>query len=188
MIERKATWLAVAWAAMLASCVGVFVGDGARGSHAPTRVPRRVDRDGRQHRLALEEGALDRAAESGTDRDSRQVGRPKPQRGDPADSSLGRRPLRVADRALVGIPHRHDGAAPQALLRSAEVRGRRGSQAGAATPRLAQSVPRPPQRRQDAPLAGPCQQRLPRDRPRVRRLPLVRSGRARVARSGSSTS
>ena len=65
-----------------------------------------MGRDGREHRLAVEARAAERAAAARADRDSRQVRRAESQRGHLADPPAGRRALSVEARAVVGVSHR----------------------------------------------------------------------------------
>ncbi len=152
------------------------------GAQAP--VPRRLDRQRRQHRLAEPARPHGRAAEAGARGLVRRGGRPRPELGDRAGAADGRRVLAVADRALVEVPHRRPGPGPR--LRPAGLRGRGGARAEPGVPRVVQPVPRldghrPRRARPDAPGA-----RAPRVGVRVRRQALLRPGHPRrpAARRG----
>ncbi|CAA9306441.1 MAG: COG1649 predicted glycoside hydrolase, partial [uncultured Gemmatimonadaceae bacterium] len=145
------------------------------------RVPRGVGGDGGEHRLALAPGTRHLGAAGGAAPDPEPGGGAQPERGDPAGAPRGRRPLPVADRAVVGVPHRAAGAGAGAVLRPARLRGGRGASAGARAARVVQPVPRaagrrPVSRRRDAPRPH-----APRSRQAVRRAALDGPGRARRA-------
>ena len=155
-----------------------------RPGRAQAPVPRRLDRQRRQHRLAEPAGPDGRAAEAGARGLVRRGGRPRPELGDRAGAADGRRVLAVADRALVEVPHRRPGPGPG--LRPAGIRGRGGARAEPGVPRVVQPLPRldghrPRRARPDAPGA-----RAPGVGVRLRRQALLRPGHPRrpAARRG----
>ena len=91
--------------------------------HAEAAAARRVDRERRQHRLAVPARAHRRPAEGGADPLVRRGRRAGPQRGGRAGPADRRRVLAVAVRAVVALADRHAGPGPR--LRPARVRGRR---------------------------------------------------------------
>ncbi|CAK7282282.1 hypothetical protein SGPA1_20248 [Streptomyces misionensis JCM 4497] len=140
---------------------------GRAGGHRRARRPcrrrdaGRVDGDGREPRLALPSGPRRRRPARRAGRPPRPGGAQPAEHGDPPGAADRRRPVALAVRALVAVPHRDPGPRPR--LGPAGHRRARGPRAGAPAARLVQPVPhRQPHRPGPArPLApGPDAPRL----------------------------
>jgi hypothetical protein len=148
--------------------------DGPR--HAPraaARVPRGVDRDGGEHRLAVAQraAAAQQQAElagCSTGRRRRASTRWSSTCAPPATRSTGRPSSRGA--------HAHRHAGRRSGMGPARVRGPRGAPARAGAARLVQSLPRRQHRRLAAAVADARVQHQARPRARARRVALAGSG------------
>src|SRR5690606_21368911 len=125
-------------------------GAGARRGTGAGRRRRRGDAgrlggDGGQPRLALRPGTERRTPAGGADRPPRHRRAPAAEHGDPPGAAHRRRPVALAPRALVAVPHRHPGRGPR--LGPAGHGRRGGPRPGPGTARLVQPLPRRPARR-----------------------------------------
>ena len=120
-----------------------------------TRVPRRVDRVGRQHRLAHQARSDRRAAAGRTAGPARRRAEAEPERGHPPGPAGLRRAVCVPLRAVERVSLRSHGPGAFAEVGPAPVRLRRGPCPGTGAACLGESLPRPLSRGTVAGLGRP---------------------------------
>ena len=143
-------------------------GGAGRSARGRPRVPRRLGRDGRQHRLALTSGSARRPAERRAPRHHGPRGRDRPQRRHLPGAPHGRRALRLGPGAVERVPHGPAGAGARAAVGPAPDRHRTRPPPRAGAARVVQPVPRQPPDPARPAGGEPHHADAPRPRPALR--------------------